>query len=309
MMQDGHSDRAATHHLELVAQQLGSRLCAASFVARGDTMDTHRIELDDGRVLAAQRLRGGAAARRAATAGAVASRVAAAGVPVPLPTRVVRVGRVSWLIAPWVEGDSGRKWLDTAERSRRLATRMGALAVRLARVDAADLDLERGWETANGVGSLTEECLARLGGVLTADEVRALQRAATVIRTSLAGAVPVFAHGDLAPVNVILAPDGTVRAVLDFESARRSMPLFDTAWWGWIMRFHHPATWARTWPLFLEAAGIADDRETTALIEAIQRVRCLELAARTPAARSRTAWLGRLRTTLQWPAPADRPRP
>ncbi len=310
MRLDRRTDRAATHRLEAIAEGFGSRLRAASFVARGDATDTYRIELDDGRVFAAQRLRGGEAARRAATAGAVASRIAAAGVPVPVPAVVVRIGRVPWLTAPWVEGESGREWLDTPVRRRRIATEMGALTNRLARVDAADLDLDRDWETADGVERLATECLARLAGSLGADEVRALRHAATVIRTSLAGAAPIFAHGDFAPVNVILAPDGALRAVLDLESARWSVPMLDIAWWGWIVRFHHPAAWARTWHLFLGAAHVAEDHETTVLIEALQRVRCLELAARMPTAATaaaRTAWLGRLRATLQWQARAERP--
>ena len=298
----------AARQLEEIAERLGSSLRVTSLIAHGASTDTYRIELDDGRSLAAQRLIGATAVRRVATATAIATRLAAAGVPVPGPVSVVRVGRVSWLAAPWVDGESGRQWLDTAARSRRLAAGMGALTIRLARADASDLGLERGWGNADEVQRMATACLTRLSGSLGADEVGRLRDAAAIAGASPAGASPVFAHGDFAPVNVILAPDGAVRAMLDLESARLSAPLLDVAWWGWILRFHHADAWARTWPVFLDAAGVVGDRETTVLIEAIQRVRCLELAASARDPISRAAWLARLRATLQWPRSAGSSR-
>ena len=58
------------------------------------------------------------------------------------------------------------------------------------------------------------------------------------------GTRPVFAHGDLAPVNVVMdggAGPGVVVALLDLERARLAHPLFDAAWWSWVVRYHHPS--------------------------------------------------------------------
>ena len=67
--------------------------------------------------------------------------------------------------------------------------------------------------------------------------------------------------------------------LLDLEFARIADPLFDAAWWGWVVRYHHPARWLHAWPQLLAAAGIADDKETAARIRVIQRLRCLEMIA------------------------------
>ena len=71
----------------------------------------------------------------------------------------------------------------------------------------------------------------------------------------------------------------SVVGLLDLEFARIADPLFDAAWWGWVVRYHHPERWVHAWPQLLVAAGIADDEETTARIRVIQRLRCLEMIA------------------------------
>ena len=70
-----------------------------------------------------------------------------------------------------------------------------------------------------------------------------------------------FVHGDFAPINVILAADGSVAALLDFEHAGIGDPLMDVAWWGWVVRHHHPDAWAAAWPTFCAAAGADPARD------------------------------------------------
>lgn len=301
------STRRATSHgdavgrsLALIAERLGSSLRTTSFVAMGATTETYRVLLHDGRVIAAQRFVGRGAARRAASAATLGPRLTAAGVAAPSLASVIRVGRSTWLASHWVDGESGRDWLDDTTRSRRLAVEMGTLAARLAAVDATGLELDPGWETAARLAQRTASWLRRLRGTLGSDDVRDLGRAVDTVHAAFAGVEPVFAHGDLAPVNVILAPDGALRAVIDLGSARLSVPHLDVAWWGWIVRFHHPDAWARTWPIFLAAAGVSADRETAAAIGAMQRLRCLEMAASTDDPAVRAAWLARLGATLGW---------
>ena len=282
-----------------MADALGSSLRMSSPVTLGTATETHRLILGDGRVLAAQRVEGPDAALRAATGAALVPRLAAAGIPVPGTALVVEVGPDSWLVTAWVDGQSGRAWLGDPERAARLAREMGSVAARLPTVDATGIALPAGWESAEAIRAVAGAGLRLVRASMDPGGVGCIDRAADVVRVTFAGVAPVFAHGDFAPVNVIVGEDGALRAVIDLEAARRSVPLLDAAWWGWIVRYHHPDTWSRTWPVFLEAAGIVEDRETSAAMTALQALRCLELAASSePAARAQ--WLERLRTTLRW---------
>lgn len=49
----------------------------------------------------------------------------------------------------------------------------------------------------------------------------------------------VWVHGDLCPVNVLVA-DGDVVAVVDWEDTRLDEPLVDLVWTEWLVRTHHP---------------------------------------------------------------------
>jgi hypothetical protein len=98
-------------------------------------------------------------------------------------------------------------------------------------------------------------------------------------------------------------PAPGVVGLLDFEFARLADVLFDAAWWGWVVRYHHAERWVRAWPQLLAAAGIPDDQATAARVRVIQRLRCLEMVDESAMARNDAAlemWLGRLRTTLAW---------
>lgn len=72
----------------------------------------------------------------------------------------------------------------------------------------------------------------------------------------------VFIHGDFAPVNVLMDQAGEITALLDFEHATTGPPASDAAWWGWVVRYHHPDVWVGAWPTFLSAAGLSSDEAT-----------------------------------------------
>ena len=107
--------------------------------------------------------------------------------------------------------------------------------------------------------------------------------------------------GDFAPVNVILR-DGDPVALLDLERARLAHPLFDAAWWRWILRHHHPERWAAAGPAFLFAAGLDDGPRTAARLDLMAALQCLEMLHRSPArpAAARRAWRARLLSVLAW---------
>jgi aminoglycoside phosphotransferase (APT) family kinase protein len=294
-----------------IAERLGSPVVGVAVVDQATRTTTCRLTLADGRVVAAQRFAGPESAARAETAARIVPRLAAAGIPVASPVVVVEAGTSGgWLISPWIAGDSGRVRLDDPRSADRLAADMGALARRLATVDTAGIALDASWETPDRIVEDAIGRLAHLSGdldsaVATAvrDGLRALDRSlAEAAGPATAPSGPRFAHGDLAPINVIVAPDGEIRALIDLETVRRAVPLLDAAWWSWIVRYHHPDSWPRLWAIFRRAADISSDPTTETTVRALQLARILELAAAESNAPARTMWLTRLAATAAWPS-------
>jgi aminoglycoside phosphotransferase (APT) family kinase protein len=159
--------------------------------------------------------------RRAAERWVVASAaLAGAGVPGP-GARAVETDRGTWLVMDDISGRPGPSWLDTPDRARILATSMGSIWRRMRDVDV------RGHEPT--------------------------MPTATAV-------TPGFVHGDFAPINVIVDDAGAVVGLLDLEHSHVGDPLEDVAWWGWVVRHHHPEAWLAAWPTLCDAAGV-DDRD------------------------------------------------
>jgi aminoglycoside phosphotransferase (APT) family kinase protein len=251
-----------------IAEVLGSSVRAAEPVGWGDAGATHRLSLADGRRFALRRFAGPGANARAEHIGLLMTRLAQAGFPVPSPT-VVEIPGGPWLLTPWIEGEIGASWLGDPDRARHLADRMGRLASRLRSVEPdGDPSDERG----------------------AAD-----QRATD---TSERGA---FVHGDFAPINVIMGADGEIGGLLDFEHAGAGPALLDIAWWGWVVRHHHPEAWVAAWPTFLAAAGLEPGSIEVRLRELVLQT----LAGRAAACDDvdeRRRWRHRLVTARAWDA-------
>ena len=49
----------------------------------------------------------------------------------------------------------------------------------------------------------------------------------------------------------------------------------DVAWWGWVVRHHHPDAWGAAWPTFRAAAGVPPGDLADAEIRAVMLVRLL----------------------------------
>ena len=208
--------------LRLLTRRLGARLLAAEPTGRGDAGATRRITLADGRTLAARYLAGDGAATRTEAMRRNMARLAAEGLPVPSPS-TVEVGGGSWLLTPWVDGEPGSAWLDDPGRARQLGRRMGELALRIRQLGSVAVERDHSRPEA----------------------------------TAPAGEEPTpFVHGDFAPINVLVDGDGEIVALLDFEHAGPGPALLDVAWWGWVVRHHHPEAWEAAWPTFLAAAGL-----------------------------------------------------
>ena len=115
----------------------------------------------------------------------------------------------------------------------------------------------------------------------------------------LLAAPPVVAHGDLAPVNLLV--DGErLAGILDLERLRLAPPLFDAAWFRLLVQHHHPERWPDAGPPFLAALGISDSEATAAALDDLAVLACLEMLAALPRrSPGRVAWATRARERLR----------
>jgi aminoglycoside phosphotransferase (APT) family kinase protein len=110
----------------------------------------------------------------------------------------------------------------------------------------------------------------------------------------LAGS-PVVAHGDLAPVNLLVEGE-RLAGILDLERLRLAPPLFDAAWFRLLVRHHHPERWPDAGPPLLAALGLPDDAATAATLDDLAVLACLEMLAALPRrSPGRLAWAARAR--------------
>ena len=262
-------DRRA--EFEELAERLGARLGEVVPVGWGDADATHHLSLADGRALAARRFHGSGARAEVARIARLMTRLAETGLPVP-PTAMLETARAHWLLTAWVDGDTGASWLGDTDRGRHLADRMGSLARRLRAVDVRGVDL--------GDGPATN-----------------LRQRDPLDRIA-------FVHGDFAPVNVVVGADGEIAALLDFEHSGTGPALLDAAWWGWVVRHHHPEAWTAAWPTFLAAAGIEPGHVEVRLHELVLRTLASRAAGAVDDAAQRQ-WQDRLRAARTWSVPRD----
>jgi aminoglycoside phosphotransferase (APT) family kinase protein len=224
--------------------------------------------------------------------------MAHAGLPVPPATRVDTVD-AAWIVTPWIEGALGASWLDSPERARHIADRMGRLAAGIRRVADRRLGFDR--------DAAAPEALAGQASAWRADMRDELDDAtASVIDAAVRflGEHPPWdarlAHGDFAPINVIVDATGEIVALLDLEHARVGPPLLDVAWWGWVVRHHHPDAWSAASATFLTAAGVDRGAASERNLHALRLIRLLEAAATADDDASRRRWIGRLTEAATW---------
>jgi aminoglycoside phosphotransferase (APT) family kinase protein len=281
----------AAGELHALATRLGSSLASSEPAAWGDSGATVRITLADGRVMAARRSAGPNALATADRLATTMRGIAAAGLPVPSPD-IFTTAHAVWLVSSWVEGETGAEWLDVPARARILAGQMGALARQLRGLDVGAVGLGDGSPTADGGAARMTADLASVAGSISAAAHASVGAAIERVGAD-ASTMPVFVHGDLVPVNVVLGPDGAIRALLDLEHSGLGSPLADTAWWGWVVRHHHPAAWTAAWPTFCAAAGVDPDGQHDRM-EGLVRCQLLGRAAAADGPDNRQRWLRRL---------------
>ena len=210
-------------------------------------------------------------------------------------------GPSAFLVTRFAVGIQGGEMLWHDREAAALATQMGQLVPALARVPTSGLRLSSLWGSPERLAASAARWLARSEAILGPEAAAAVGRMVGVVPRRLGADPPVFAHGDFAPVNVVLR-DGAIVALLDLERARLAHPLFDAAWWRLMVRCHHPDRWPAAGPAFFSAAGLGTDHRLIERLDLLGVLQCLEMTGsshrRSPA--TRAAWAGRLRTVLEW---------
>jgi aminoglycoside phosphotransferase (APT) family kinase protein len=289
----------ADEDLAEVAAALGSRPIAARAVGWGDARATFHVVLADGRAFAVRRVPREDASQALRIASAM-TLMADGGLPTARAVLTCTAG-ATWLSVPWVDGATGAAWLDEPSRACRLADSMGRLVRLIGRIDPADpsapnppfRDGIRAEALAGWLATVALEPAVRRAVATAIDGCRALDQRPSIV-----------VHGDYAPINVIVDSEGDIRALIDLEHAGLGRPHADVAWWGWVVRHHHPDAWAVAWPIFRSAAGV-DPGVSSADLHALALVGLAERAATARLAADQRRWLARLGEAAMWSVPLD----
>jgi len=273
---------------------------AASRLGWGFHNETWRVDLVDGlRIVVARFADAASAAAARERTAAFGPQLRAVGIPV---AEVVDLGVAAdpRLVATgFVDGVAGAAFLDHPGGPERVGAIMGSTWRRLAGVDLdrPSVPVPVRWACAQGLDAADRDGrLARALGRVDAGDRGQVLAEIDRARERLAGRVPRFVHGDFAPVNVVIR-DGDLGALVDLELAGRADPLFDAAWFRWIVTYHHPAAGAIAWDAFRATAGIDHgDAAARDLLPALPVVGLLERLDATAPGAEADHWLAMLRS-------------
>lgn len=292
---------------------VGAPVVAAARASWGFENHTTIATLADGRRLVVQRIASRTlAGYKLLLAEALPARLAAVGILAPRQLGANANADRPYAVREYLPGEPGASQMGTIAGATRIARAMGALIPRLAAVDIAGVELDTSWASPASLAARSRQRLARCRALLDAPIIAALEGTIAELPERFAGRPAVFAHGDFCPVNVLIQHsdvrtferlDIEVAGLLDLEFARLADLLFDAAWWGWVVRYHHPERWLVSWPHLLAAAGIASDATTLARVQALQRLRCLEMIdyhAHDRRPEVAAMWVERLGVTMGW---------
>ena len=260
----------------------------------GSRTRTHLVTLDRGeRVVVQQSQDRVGMARRLRVAQELA--VLAPWLPVPEVLAGDARATPSFMVTSYIAGRGGGALLADDGGATGLGSAMGALADDVARAPVARRRLSATWADAGRLDAAARRWLARSSDALTPALTTRAEQLLPLLPAAFSGARPVLAHGDFAPVNVIMR-DGELVALLDLERARIAHPLFDAAWLRMIVRHHHPDRWDAFGPAFMAADGIEQSREVARNADLLAALQCLEMVDGTPRSQVavRSAWVHRL---------------
>jgi aminoglycoside phosphotransferase (APT) family kinase protein len=320
-------------NIEQLSTIVGAPVAAIEPCGWGFENRTVIVTLEDGRRLVVQQINSSLlAGHKLHLAQILPDRLAAVGVRAPRLLAADAAADPPYGVREYLPGSPGAGLMGTVEGAMQVARAMGALLPRLALVATSGAGLSDTWASPASLAAHAQQQLARCRPQLDDSASAALEAAIAELPARFADRPAIFAHGDFCPVNVLLEigdrelgigswnlgmseaiaqpatsdpqpPTPRIVGLLDLEFARIADPLFDAAWWGWVVRYHHAERWSHAWPRLLAAAGIADDSATAGRIRVIQRLRCLEMidyGATTRTSDVAQMWVERLSATLAW---------
>lgn len=261
---------------------------------------TDILTLDDGLRLVLQRFGDSSRVRHALRLMRVLpDLLATVGIRAPHVIVCDRYGVPPYVICSYLDGAPGP---DLVQRDPiALAREMGVLLCQLGHVPIDAVMLPMTWADPLRLAQVSYGWLARCRGVLDRGLSEVVATTIAEVPARFAGRGACFAHGDFCPVNVVRLGPGQL-GLLDLDGARVADALFDVAWWGWVVRYHHADRWGTMWPVLLDSAGIVNDAMMQARIAALQQLQCLERIDRYRRSAPTLAvlWAQRLAETVCW---------
>jgi aminoglycoside phosphotransferase (APT) family kinase protein len=234
-----------------------------------------------------------------------ALRSTAPGLPVPDVLGGDERANPPFAVMSYIAGESGDALLATPAGAARLGGLAGGAANALAAVPAAAVSaavpgrrLPSAWADPDRLAAAAAGWLREAGALL---DPAASEAACAVLDRipGLLAAPPVVAHGDLAPVNLLVVGEG-LSGILDLERLRLAPQLFDAAWFRLLVSHHHPERWPHAGPPFLAALGLSEDTVTDAAMDDLAVLACLEMLAALPRrSPGRVAWAAHARERLR----------
>ena len=290
--------------MSVPANLLGSRVLGVEDLTRpwASGVRTSLVTLGDGRRVVHQEGsptvagRGGMA-RRIRYARALRS--AAPRLPVPEVLTGDARANLPFAVMSFIPGEAGDALLATPADAARLGRLAGDAAAALAAVPAAALGraLPRVWADPDRLAVAAAGWLREAAPLLHPPEVESVSAVLDRIPGMFAGP-PVVAHGDLAPVNLVVEGE-RLAGIVDLERLRLAPAHFDAAWFRLLVRHHHPERWPDAGPPLLAALGLPDDEETASALDDLAVLACLEMLAALPRrSPGRLAWAARARERL-----------
>jgi aminoglycoside phosphotransferase (APT) family kinase protein len=292
----------------LIERVLGEPVADAEKAVWGFQNRTDIVTLEAGeRVVVQCYRRRGDAERRLRIMRGLSELAAAAGIPIPRVRAADLDAHPPWVVFAALPGtpvpEPGEFGLEGA-RFPETAGSMGELLARIRGLPTAGLELDALWSEPDRLAARAARWADDVA--LGATERAALAALLERVPTLFARRPVVLAHGDFAPVNMLI-DRGVLTGLVDFESVRLADPLFDVAWWAWAVRFTSASVLETAWPAFLHGAGIdANEPDLADRVNALQVLRMLELLGGERRLDGDIAGvvLARLRAMLQTAAPS-----
>ncbi len=214
---------------------------------------------------------------------------------VPEPELLARDGGHAILALPFVDGRPGSELLGDAAGATVAGRACGQVSARLSAIATATLPLDGTWASGEALRVAGAAWLRRCADMLDDRTAVRLGELLGIAARETDRVPAVFAHGDLAPVNVLVR-GRDVAAVLDLDRARLAHPLFDAAWFAWVVGHHHPDVARIAWLAFADVTGLPDDEPGA--FAWLQPLQLLERCATSGAAADRATWANRLTAAL-----------